>query len=144
MERAAAGMTVRNAISGALVAFTLALSLPSGPAAAKASATSLVERESQLFDSWLATVDDGQPLAGVLPAGPNYHLLAVSAGSLAGAVVGVGLASVLPAPLGAGELLLPGVAVAARDVAIYAARAVTVMVSTGIGGFVASWIYHSR
>jgi len=137
-------MTVRYAISGALVAFTLSLILPSGPAAAKASATSLVERESQLFDSWLATVDGGQPLAGFQPAGPNYHLLAVSAGSLAGAIVGIGLASVVPTPLGVGELLVPGVAVAARDVAIYAARAVTVMVSTGIGGFVASWIYHSR
>ena len=137
-------MTVRYAISCALVACALTLILPSGPAAAKTSATSLVERESRLFDSWLATVDGGQPLAGYLPAGPDYHLLAVSAGSLAGAVVGVGLASVLSTPLGAGGLLVPGVAVAARDVAIYAARAVTVVVSSGIGGFVASWIYHNR
>ena len=65
-------------------------------------------------------------------------------GALAGAMVGIALASVLPTPLGAGELLVPGVAVAARDGAIYAARAVTVMVGAGIGGFVASWIYHNR
>ena len=57
---------------------------------------------------------------------------------------GLFAAAVLSTPLGAGGLLVPGVAVAARDVAIYAARAVTVMVSSGIGGFVASWIYHNR
>ena len=129
-------------ISCAVVASALALVLSTGPAAAKISAASLVEKESRLFDAWLGA--DEQPLAGVLPAGPNYHLLAVSAGSLAGAMAGIALASVLPTPLGAGGLLVPAVAAAARDGAIYAARAVTVMVSAGIGGFIASWIYHNR
>ena len=46
------------------------------------------------------------------------------------------LASALPTPLGAGALMAPAAAVAARNGAIYVARAVTVMVSSGIGGFV--------
>ena len=137
-------MTVRYAISWALVACALTLILPSGPADAKTSASSLVERQSQLFDAWLGPHDRPEPLAGVLPAGPDYHLLAVSAGSLAGAMVGIALASALPTPLGAGALMAPAAAVAARNGAIYVARAVTVMVSSGIGGFIASWIYHNR
>ena len=137
-------MTVRPMIACALVASALTLILPIGSAAAKTSVSSLDERQSQLFDAWLGPHDRPEPLAGVLPAGPNYHLLAVSAGSLAGAMVGVALASVLPTPLGAGALMAPAAAVAARNGAIYVARAVTVLVSSGIGGFVASWIYHNR
>jgi hypothetical protein len=143
MERAAS-MTVRHLISCALVASALTLILLTGPAAAKTTAASLIERQSQLFDAWLGPHDRPQPLAGVLPAGRNYHLVAVAAGSLAGAMVGIAFASLLPTPLGAGVVMAPAIAVAAGNGAIYAARAVTVMVGTGIGGFIASWIYHNR
>jgi hypothetical protein len=139
----AAGMITPRLIVWALVAPAFALNVLAGSAAAKTSASSYIEEQSRLFDAWFTAGDDPKPLADPAPAGPNYHLLAVAAGSLAGAVVGIALTGALPVPIGVGAALAPGVAVAARDGAIYAARAVTIMIASGIGGFIASWIYHA-
>jgi len=83
-------------------------------------------------------------MADLLPAGASYRVLAVSAGALAGAIVGIVLTSGLATPVGAAAMMTPDVALAAREGAIYAARAVAVVITATIGGFFGSWMYQGR
>ena len=117
------------------VALALVLALLSGSAAAKTSATSFAEDPSRSPAAWIGSNYEPQALADLLPAGASYRVLAVSAGALAGAIVGIVLTSGLATPVGAAAMMTPDVALAAREGAIYAARAVSVVITATIGGF---------
>jgi hypothetical protein len=126
------------------IALVLVLALLGGPAAAKTSATSFAEEPPRSLDAWVGGVHDPQATADLLPAGASYRVLAVSAGALAGAIVGIVLTGGLATPAGAAAMLTPSVALAAREGALYAARAVAVMITAGVGGFIGNWLYQGR
>ena len=123
------------------IAVTLVLALLGGSAAAKTTVSTLGDGASRPIDAWVdstALATDDPPAAG------DGSVLAISAGALAGAIVGIVLTSGLATPVGAAAMVSPGVAFAAREGAIYAARTVAVMISATIGGLLGNWIYQRR
>ena len=126
------------------IGLALVLALLSGPAAAKTAANSFVEDPSRSPVAWMGSDYQPPAIADLLPAAPSYRVLAVSTGALAGAVIGIVLTSGLATPVGAAAMMAPGVALAAREGAIYAARTVAVMISATIGGLLGDWIYQGR
>jgi hypothetical protein len=125
------------------IGLALVLALTSGSAAAKTAATSFAEDPSPSPDAWIGSDFEPQAMADRLPAAPSYRVLAVSAGALAGAAFGIVLTSGMATPVGAAAMFTPGVALAAREGAIYAARAVAVMIAATIGGWFGGWVYQN-
>jgi leucyl aminopeptidase len=72
------------------IGLALVLALTSGSAVAKTAAPSFAEDPSQSPAAWIGSDYEPQAMADLLPAAPSYRVLAVSAGALAGAVLGIG------------------------------------------------------
>ena len=125
------------------LSLALALALLTGPVAANTPAATVAGETLRSPDPWTG-IGHSQPAAESPPAGPSYRVLVISAGALAGVVVGIVITSGLATPAGAAALATPAVTLAARNGAVYAARAVTIVFSAAIGGLMADWLYRGR
>jgi hypothetical protein len=123
------------------IALALVVALLAGPAFAKTTVTTLGGDASRPLDALLynATIAADDP-----PADRDGRILALSAGALAGAILGIALTSGLATPVGAAAMAAPGAAIAAREVVIYAARTVAVAITATIGGLLGGWVYQGR
>jgi hypothetical protein len=122
------------------IALVLVVALLAGPAFAKTTVTTLGGDAWRPLDALVnsATIATDDP-----PADRDGRILALSAGALAGAILGIALTSGLATPVGAAAMAAPA-AIAGREVVIYAARTVAVAITATIGGLLGGWIYQGR
>ena len=85
-----------------------------------------------------------EPTTAVLPRPTNWRIVGISAGVLTGAAIGTASSAGVGAPVLVGAVTATGAAFVVRTGAFYAARAMAVVVSAGIGGFVGNWLSPSH